>query len=407
MFGANIAYLFLFPFFYFVYLGSAAGIWNTSSYFGSVAIATVAIYVLIFPIPVMRRMSAASGKSALFITLLLWCALWTLWHWYETDKYPAEAYTQIIQMILFWVALFFVGLFVDPSRKQTFRIAGISIAAMIAVSAYFVDAETRMVNLRSVFDTESIPSYQGFANAALLTGLLLLSNLRGRRWRLFWMVVCAALLFVNGARSEFVGFLAATGIVEGISILRKPKAIFSTSVALIPLYFIISDRWSDIENSRQMQLLDFANSTSWIARQDFMQLALDQIAAHPISGVFAGHFEWEWPVSAGAYAHNALSAWVSFGIIGFSLYVLLTLICVKSSLSLLEHAEVSPTFRLSAYVNILSFILIIASKNVFWPVIALGWGLTINSTAKLKEINRHNAARVIPGSVESCPDCAD
>jgi len=387
MFGANLAYLFLFPFFYFAYLGSAAGYWNASSYFGYASIAVVALYGLILPIPVTIRLGASLGKSAAFIILVLWCALRTIWHWLTIRNFPPEAYTQVLEMLLFWAALFFVGLFVDPSRKYIFRLSVVSIAGMLTASGYYMDTSIGLVDLRGAFDADDIPSYQGFASATMLTALILLASIRKLRWRFFWATTCAFLLFVGGARSEFVGYSVAVGVVEGIGLLRRPKVIPAISIALVPVCFFINDRWSDIENSRQMQLFDIANASSWIARQDFLQFAIDQIADHPIEGMFGGHFYWNWPFSAGAYAHNALSAWVSFGLIGFTLYILLTVSCAKSSFALLWQPKMSPVSRLSAYVNILSLLLVIAAKSVFWPIVALGWGLAINSAAKIREIN--------------------
>ncbi|MGC4026762.1 MAG: hypothetical protein QM744_17470 [Mesorhizobium sp.] len=337
-------------------------------------------------------MGASWGKSTIFLTLMFWCALWTAWNWLTTTGYPFEAYAQILQILLSWSALFLVGIFVDPSRRQVFQLCFISIVAMLAVSLRYIDISTGMVDLRIIFGAGDIPSYRSFASATMMTALLFLSGIQKLHWRLFWSVPCAALLFVEGARSEFVGFIAAVGVVDGTAMLKQPKALLSIGIAAIPAFFIVNEKWADIEQSRQFQLLDIGNASSWIARQEFLQFALNQITAHPFAGVFAGHLEWEWPVSVGAYAHNVISVWVSFGIVGFALYSILVASSVKTSFTVLRQTKGSPVSRLSAYVNTLSLVLIIASMSVFWPIVALGWGLAINSAAKSKE-TRHLTPR--------------
>jgi hypothetical protein len=84
----------------------------------------------------------------------------------------------------------------------------------------------------------------------------------------------------------------------------------------------------------------------------------------------------------GKYAHNALSAWVSFGLLGFIAYVGVTVAALFKAAAALLRRHPDPLWKFAFYVNMSSTVLIVAAKPVFWPMVALGWGLTVNAEAK-------------------------
>ena len=133
--------------------------------------------------------------------------------------------------------------------------------------------------------------------------------------------------------------------------------------------------------SRQFEVLDISSSKSWKGRLALQNKALEQIAENPLLGKFAGHvltedtgrFE---KGHAGRYAHNALSAWVSYGLAGFLLYVSLTLYgCLVCARHVILKRQDEPIWIFAFSLNFVCLLLIIVSKPVYWPLTALGWGV--------------------------------
>lgn len=131
-----------------------------------------------------------------------------------------------------------------------------------------------------------------------------------------------------------------------------------------------------IADSRQFEVLDLARSTSWSERLQLSEFAWRQISEHPIMGVFGGHYYANDKGELGSYAHNILSAWVSFGFFGFAMYLALASWAFIASIIGFARSS-TPLWRLSLYLNAFSFILIIFAKEFLWATIALGWGTYI------------------------------
>ena len=133
--------------------------------------------------------------------------------------------------------------------------------------------------------------------------------------------------------------------------------------------------------SRQFEVLDFSSSKSWAGRLALQRKALDQIAENPLMGQFGGHVLREDTGKyakghTGRYAHNALSAWVTYGLAGFLVYVFLTLagFLVPARQVVLKRQD-TPLWTFAFMLNFVCLLLIIVSKPVYWPLPALGWGV--------------------------------
>ena len=133
--------------------------------------------------------------------------------------------------------------------------------------------------------------------------------------------------------------------------------------------------------SRQFEVLDFSSSKSWKGRLALQEMALGQIMENPLLGKFGGHVLTEATGKfqkghAGRYAHNALSAWVSYGLAGFLLYLALTLYgCLVTARHVILKRVDEPLWTFAFTLNLVCLLLVIVSKPVFWPLPALGWGV--------------------------------
>ena len=133
--------------------------------------------------------------------------------------------------------------------------------------------------------------------------------------------------------------------------------------------------------SRIFEVLDISSSKSWAGRLSLQRKALDQIAQNPLMGRFGGHVLREDTGNyakghTGRYAHNALSAWVTYGLAGFLLYLFLTLFgfFVPAREVILKRQD-TPLWTLAFMLNFVCLLLVIVSKPVYWPLPALGWGV--------------------------------
>ena len=132
---------------------------------------------------------------------------------------------------------------------------------------------------------------------------------------------------------------------------------------------------------RQFEVLDFSSSKSWAGRLALQRIALGQIAENPLTGKFGGHVLTEDTGKyakghTGRYAHNALSAWVSYGIPGFLMYVSLTLIgFLVPAYHIILKQQDTQLWTFAFMINFVCLLLIIVSKPVYWPLPALGWGV--------------------------------
>jgi hypothetical protein len=117
-------------------------------------------------------------------------------------------------------------------------------------------------------------------------------------------------MFINGARSEFSAVLLLIPVIE---IYRaKHRLCMVIIISFLSLIFVgsIGSIVDMLPDNRILQLLDLSHSTSAITRQHFTENAIRTISMSPFFGDFASYPD-------GHYAHNALCAWVDFGLFGF------------------------------------------------------------------------------------------
>ena len=133
--------------------------------------------------------------------------------------------------------------------------------------------------------------------------------------------------------------------------------------------------------SRIFEVLDISSSKSWAGRLSLQRKALDQIAENPLMGRFGGHVLREDTGKyakghTGRYAHNALSAWVTYGLAGFLLYLFLTLSgFFAPAREVILKRQDTPLWTFAFMLNFVCLLLIVVSKPVYWPLPALGWGV--------------------------------
>jgi O-antigen ligase len=229
-----------------------------------------------------------------------------------------------------------------------------------------------------------ISTYQGVGRSIMVTAIVL-SALYPQSWKQLTILALAivAMLAVGSRAHLFTTFLllVATLLLAALAAKRRMALVAFICVAAAGIWF----GWSVFLETRAAEILDLGTSTSWQGRREVLAIALDVIRKSPVLGEFGYHFR---EVGAGGYAHNALSAWTEFGVVGFVMFC--ALICYFTTLSLKRLVSLdtaTPLWRAAFGLNFASAILVVGAEPVFSAVPALGWGFTIN--ALLEEQRNH------------------
>lgn len=371
----------LFPIFFFYHLAVTSG--EIPGVFAGLFGFATAVLMLVF-LPCGGSLLSKYGRSgrtpiALFLMLVTYCGLFALINHLSIETtYRDEAAVQVIALLVAWLALFVLGATLPVERARLKTVLVFSAVAMGSVALLLFDRDTLMFNPRVAYEVdEGVATYQEYARSFLVVELFLLSICSTFPRRIIVACIGAGVLFLLGARSELFALLALAGLSLAWSAMRSPRRFLALAfLGAVGSYVVISNLHM-LESSRQLQVLDLESATSWIARQKYQAVAIRQIAMDPFLGSYAGHFE---AGGKGTYAHNALSAWVEFGVVGFVLYLATALYCTLFSMrKRLSEGPGSRIWAFAAYVNFVATFLLLISKPVFWSLPAFGWGLVANA----------------------------
>ncbi len=358
----------VFPGFYFYHFMISQGLANPllGGLFGPALVA--AFPFLIWAAVVAFRRQGRVGFPAilsLFIWLVAWASLWMAINFAARPQDPAHE--QLATTLLLWVPLFMLSM-VIPLYSDGFRnVLWISWIVILALAVSAVDASLLM----AVGTVEEAASYQGLARSLMVTSSLLVASTDRKvmRWALAGVSIFG--LFLIGARSELYGFLVAYVFTE---FLLNKRSVFGRGlfVGLLALgAALVARNLNILGSSRQLEILDLSESTSWLAREYMQQVALSQIVDNPILGAYGGH----WVSGEGDYAHNALSVWVSLGLPGFVLYCALCVAATLAAVRALLRSPMSRVAQLATLMNVSTVLLVVLAKPLFWEMAAFAWGL--------------------------------
>ena len=372
------------------------------------------------------------------LAFLFYTSVWTIAHYLILDgEHISIAAVQSLETIIFWSSLLLIGLFLPIESKVLRWSFCISFALILVYLLYFyINTDTNAYNARRLYgNTTDVSTYQGFARSVLFTLLALLAVFNSFRARAVFMLGGVFILFMLVSRSDFYAFLALSTVLCIIYGIKQPKYFLLLVVVCLEVLLLaapdIAPRVEVFLESRapetaepaphagrlpgdddstqapgkpappaghagtrsapdtakalprlnrQWEVLNIPSSKSWAGRLALQKKALEQIAENPLLGKFGGHVLTEDTGKfakghRGRYAHNALSAWVSYGLAGFLLYLALTLYgCLVSARNLILKRADEPLWMFAFTLNLVCLVLVLVSKPVFWPLPALGWG---------------------------------
>ncbi len=339
-----------------------------------------AVLSLVLLLPFFFRFLKQTFKSSLYLTFFqisafFFAAVTTIVFAYY-DGWFSPAVLQSLQLLFFWLTFILVGFFFIQHPKEKILKVFIAFSALYLLYVlFFMITEGKvMLNFGSTEDFErgEVSGYQGVARSFFLIAFFCTAFIKNRIVSIFSSIGFAIILFAIGARSEFYAFLAAILAYHGLLSLKVKSsfiAIILISVFAIGLgtYF-----FDEISQSRQFQVFNLDESTSWNARNEFKERAINEIASNPILGNFGGHVR---NGASGENAHNIIAAYSNYGLVFFLIFLCINLsILFKSTFRLVktpQNQEWSFMFLLSFSVVLLLF----TGKSVFWVIPYLMWGV--------------------------------
>ena len=172
--------------------------------------------------------------------------------------------------------------------------------------------------LRPMMPGEDPGDYQGSAMVFIALAAYTIPSMRFAA-RIPAYALSTLTLFLVGARSEFVGFILLIIVVEWCKAKSRPLMTLLMVAAAVAFLGAVKGIEANPDANRIFGLLSVANDESAILRGEMAAEAWVTVWENPVMGAYASY-------PPGEYAHNLVSAWVDFGVIGFVL--LLSLLAI-------------------------------------------------------------------------------
>ncbi|MDC5068284.1 hypothetical protein OHW31_13575 [Acinetobacter baumannii] len=286
------------------------------------------------------------------------------------------AVMQSLELLFFWLTLNLVGFyFIQKDKVFLQKILLLLSTAFLIYSLFYMISQGRiMLNFGSTenFEYGEVAGYQSIARSFMLISFFCLAFFKNRLQSIFSTIGFSIILFAIGARSEFYAFLAAILALHLLLSINLRSSRIAVVVILVSVVGLGTYFYDVISESRQFQVFNLEESTSWNAREEFQKNAIQTIHKYPFLGDFGGHVK---NGSAGESAHNIISAYTNYGIVFFLIFLLLNLYALfKSTLKLINHPQ-NKDWNFMFLLSFSTIFLLATGKSVFWVIPYLSWGI--------------------------------
>lgn len=311
------------------------------------------------------------------------------------------------KLIIGWLALYSVGFLIRPD-SVTERAVLICFGLMTAIAIWWANWRDLSFILEYMPTApKGVSSYSGIATVYLVVATSALAFAKSRASQVGILAVSIFTMFLLSSRSEIAADLILCGVWAFITLLNRNYltavvgvvlvgAIFSSmlyypsiskkldlpvleSVENSPRAKIAElNRQQPVGNFRNSELPNITESQSFLTRKITLESGISDIERSPFVGAYGSQIKRFGQF--GLYIHNALSAWQQYGLLSFILYVGASIASVAGALwAVIVQGSREKLWLWAAYVSSLCLILIIATKAVYWPDPAFGWGLVASA----------------------------
>jgi len=319
-----IAYGLLFPgyFFYNSLVGLEVIPQFLAGYFGLVSLVVLVPLLGANLQLVSKKLWGRTALDKLFFAILFWTTLVSGWQYVNGSTLDQTGiFTWSLAGVLFNYVVYMIARCV-PIYDRKFYVLNV-ITVLIMAVVVIVYSSDGIFYLRLVSDIEGLANYQGFARSILVTAIFTVVFIESKKYKFGLFCIGVAILFLNGARSEFVFFVFSFAAVIATVWIESPLKMglaLATILALsIAAYVFASGIVSLLPDTRMLQLFDIFESSSFALRNSYTADAVQTISENPVFGDYGSYVSKH--LSIGSYSHNLLSAWVNLGSVGFFLYV--------------------------------------------------------------------------------------
>lgn len=343
----------------------------------ALAVVTVSIVYILYAKPL--RLYQLNKASRAFLWLLAWIAIVTVLHYFVgAQAQNMELLEFNLSAIVINTAGFAIALGL-PLASKLFKCGIIlSLIAMVVITMILAENGVFYLRAQGLGDEEKTATYQGFARSLAVTGIIAVAIVRSGLLRIGIATAAVIALYLNVARSELVCFVLALLALWGaysIWCRRRiaPLAAFVVCAMLLP-FLSLDAVQTKLPQNRILQLLDLAGASSAIERVRFSEAGWEEIVKHPFGGNYGFYYDTE---GIGGYPHSILAAWVNFGVIGISMFLLVALLLSATQMHLVKCGFLESD-ELKAAITCLAFTLIavLFAKEYSYIFIGMSVGLT-------------------------------
>lgn len=255
----------------------------------------------------------------------------------------------------------------DPKFQRTLLVLLMLMTGLIVSNAD--DGTFIIASLELYGVDENLANYQAYAFVYSSVMLYVLAPMQKRWQRALVYAICIPTLFLNGARTEFIGVILLVLLTEFIESQHKLVTVLVAAVlvgigiASLPL---LADLFP--ESRTVFLFLDYSDDRSAQERAQMLHDGWRTITENPWLGDFQSH-------ARGEHIHNALSAWVDLGLAGFIAYAALILVPAIDLFLLQGRHWRVPSYKLAFGMVFLSALFALTAKHYTHQLLPLALGI--------------------------------
>ena len=326
-----------------------------------------------------KKMSVLTDLDIAFLGLCLYMALWSLIHslWGQDYQRDPVLLSQSFSIVMLWIPNYLLFRGFTLGSFKSMQLAVFSALGMFALAVAF--SQQGYFNPRMSAEELGVDAftstYQGFARSAVLSMFILVAYAKGL-WAVGAYLVGIVFLFLLGARSEFVGFLIVGFCGLSIALGWKRFLLVAGPLVLLTVVVLSDLRAEYFDGSRIARSMQFVEDTSWASRTVLTEIAWNEIIESPLLGNYGGYSVYG---GAGMYAHNILSVWHGFGLVGFVGFAYLIVrsltLSMRHVIGICRRGHLEGQSLLAFLLVVFVTVLVVFAKDLSYPLVAAAWGM--------------------------------
>jgi hypothetical protein len=267
-----------------------------------------------------------------------------------------------------FTSVFLLAICLDAQAHRVKILAAISIIAfcLIVLSLPSGALHSNYVDTNNFSDLFQV-NYQASASVIIIFLIYYLRRNNGFERYLVYTAACYS-IYELGARFELIASVLVVFSAEYIR--AKNKYFYACIVALLAFFslFAYALLFRIPLEGRIFGLLNISSDESFIQRQDLTYNALETVVNNPIFGNYASYYP-------GMYAHNIISVWVDFGIIGLFLLLYIIMLPLFTLIRRFSKESHRVIYSQAACAILVVIVSMLAAKDYTYTLIPFAIGL--------------------------------